>query len=223
MAARIDIAMNQESPWKLVGGQASFVTDQWEGRMDLTKPSSGLSLAFANRPRLNSLLAVEFTTPNEPFLKDCFTRQGDLIVAYPQREHRNFSLQLDYRLVESSKAQLLLELWVSIQTYLLDTHPSVRIICPGSDSPATASNPIVASVGDSSIAWFVHPRDQSDTKLVVDKSKSRVQAQLFGHFMEKGVIRRARMRCLVSQSPLSQSVIDEAQAQFASSPLPLTA
>jgi hypothetical protein len=223
MAARIDIAVNQNSHWRLVDGQASLEAGRWDGRFDLAKPGSGLSLASANKFRLDSLLAVEFVTPHEPFLKDCFVRQSDLIIAYPQREQRTFSLQLDYRIIESSEEQLLIELWVSIQTYLLDTHPTVKVICPGLESPANTSQPIVATVGDLSFAWFIHPRDQSDTKLVADKASERVQAQLFGHFMEKGVIRRARVRCLVSQSPLSQSAMDAVQSNFAESPLPLTA
>ena len=223
MAARLDIAMNQNSPWKLVDGRASLDTDRWAGHIDLAKPGSGLSLTSAHKPGLISLLAVEFVRPHEPFVKDCFVRQSDLILAYPQREQRTFSLQLDYRIIASREAQLLIELWVSIQTYLLDTHPSVKVSCPGSETPAKASQPIVATAGDLSFAWFIHPRDQSDTKLVADKSNARVQAQLFGHFMEKGVIRRARLRCLVSQKPLSKVDIDNAQSDFADSPLPLTA
>jgi hypothetical protein len=215
--------MKLNSPWTLGDDRASFDLGQWSGRFDLAKPMAGLSIAHKNLATINGLLAIEFDRPHDPFLKDCYVRQGDLIVAYPQRENRQFSLQLDYRIIESSKEQLLIELWVSIQTYLLDSRPKVKVVCPGVDAPAETSNPIVGSVGNFSFSWFIHPRDQGDSKLTVDKISGHVSAQLFGHFMEKGVIRRARLRCLVGLASLSQAAIDNAQTQFAASPLPLTA
>ncbi len=217
------MAMKLDSPWTLVDGRANFDVGQWNGRFDLAKPTAGLSIASQSQATIKGLLAIEFDHPHEPFLKDCYVRQGDLIVAYPQRENRQFSLQLDYRIIESSKEQLLLELWVSIQTYLLDSRPLVKVVCPGGVAPAKISSPIVGSVGNFSCAWFIHPRDQGDSKVTANEMSGHVSAQLFGHFMEKGVIRRARLRCLVSLKALSQAAIDDAQSQFAASPLPLTA
>ena len=77
-------------------------------------------------------------------------------------------------------------------------------------------------------AVMIHPTDQLDSQLMVTGNGSvaaepiAVQLRMFGRFMEKGVIRRARVRLLVSPEPIEESTLRAHYADFAASPLPLT-
>ncbi len=66
---------------------------------------------------------------------------------------------------------------------------------------------------------LIHPSDLIQTELL-DVAKGKLR--LFGNFMEKGVIRRGRIRCLVSSAPIAAAQLQAAYEQFADSPLPLT-
>ena len=241
--------------WKLDQTRAEFRCDQWHGTFDLAKPELGLKVIAPNKANLTDLLGVAFQKPNQPMSQDCFVRQGDLIAVYPPREMRKFHVQLDYRMLESTSERLLVELWISVQTYLLDNHPVVSVQTPfdalgldvynadaagtlvldeqplptlGNANALLVPRMIAVAYGsfpdtDLSIAWLNHPRDQFDTTWSHATDKQCVEARLFGHFMEKGVIRRARMRCLISSQPLNQSHLQEVYDAFITSPLPLTA
>ena len=247
--------------WKLDQSQAEFRFNDWHGHFDLAHPEQGLQIVGPGNSKLNNLLGVFFTQPHQPILQDCYARQGDLIVVYPPRELRKFHLQLDVRLLESTSESLLVELWISVQTYLLDNHPAVKVGCPVlptnvdvyRDSPwamlerdetgllvadrLVAADPLVATVERKkiavihgqfpdlgmNIAWFNHPRDQVDTAWSQATDKNGIEAKLFGHFMEKGVIRRSRMRCAISNKSQSQADLESAYQAFVASPLPLTA
>jgi hypothetical protein len=233
------------SPWKIEATQAGFVEGGWQGQLALDFPERGLRLGRQGHSALDGLLAVDFPPPHLPLWKDCYSRQGDLIVVFPQRDQRRFTVQLDYRLLETTAVDCWIELWVSVQTYLLDSQPAVHVACglePSSlrwrnpDLQAVTvhregiadSQPIAMVTGRSidqawEVAWMLHPRDQQDTRWSGGHSPAACSAQLFGHFMEKGVIRRARMRCLVSAQPLPEARLAADYQRFADSPLPLTA
>ncbi len=236
--------------WKIEQSQSEFRFQGWAGSFDLSQPEQGLHVTAPGGSKLENMLGVTFPNPRQPFLQDCYTRLGDLVVAYPQRDSRKFNVQLDYRLLDATPESLLVELWVSVQTYLLDSHPSVSVRCALDATTVTnylademdeltvektasdTTQPVAfrhrAVIGghtsDKSlyVAWFNHPRDQFDTTWSKQSDEQNEEAQLFGHFMEKGVIRRGRMRCWIHQKPINMSSLKEQYRSFAGSPLPLT-
>ena len=78
------------------------------------------------------------------------------------------------------------------------------------------------------VAVMVHPSDQIDTQLTISGSPldnmdaAAIKLRMFGRFMEKGVIRRARLRMLLSSAPIDDFVLNAHYREFAVSPLPLT-
>jgi hypothetical protein len=239
--------------WNLDQARADFRSHEWQGSLELTTPESGISILAPNKKEVAGILSVSFPKPSLPLRQDCYIRQSDLIVVYPPREMRKFHLQLDYRILNATSETLLIEIWISVQTYLLDNHPVVSLISPFFSNELTTNQtdadgtiglcesgrkfepakiatvvPKIAVVAgpvspDLFMAMLNHPRDQFDTTWSRSESHPHLEAKLFGHFMEKGVIRRARMRCLMSAQPFSQGLLQEAYDAFVKSPLPLTA
>jgi hypothetical protein len=86
--------------------------------------------------------------------------------------------------------------------------------------------------------WLIEPTDQRHASLNVEQpletpDNGNEQSQtassqvaricLFGHFMEKGVIRRGRMRFQLAPCAIEHKHVCSAYEQFSHSPLPLTA
>jgi hypothetical protein len=229
----------------------------WVGELELRRPDLGLRVTCDSRsgnPDVSAtndthLFALDFPSDGlglsgretQPLLQETFVRQGDLITSYPQRPNRPFSLQLDFKVlpiqtnVKSALTDaanvveegLLVELWISQQTYLLDTHPSVAmnvLLKPATAPPSRHAIAILSGQCPPSglyVTYMVDPHDQIDTKW--EHHDSLHVARFFGHFMEKGVIRRARLRCLVTKKPVCSDFIAEQYKQLVDSPLPLTA
>ena len=146
-------------------------------------------------------------------------------------EQRNELLNtLKNRFEKNSNRHQNLE-WNKIQAKL-ESNPQLRIQC---QTTAPASKAIDTTSGhradlskglylfeDNTLGILVHPMDQSDTVLEHDKDEHWTLVT-FGRFMEKGVIRRMRLRIVASNDTISDSQWLAWMQSFADSPLPLTA
>ncbi len=92
---------------------------QW--RTSVLGASESTVFEYSASPRLLSF---------HPKLVDHYTRGGDLVMRYDQQEGKPFSLQLDYRVVDYSDDphDLVMELWVSVETTLLSSYPTVHVL-----------------------------------------------------------------------------------------------
>lgn len=146
-----------------------------------------------------------------------------------------------------------IELWLSVQTDDLNSQPVLELFsqptttcdwtlitaqemtndldfecCKNTGISNASSLELAAILGatsenDCHVAWLIEPTDQQHVTLKSEPADNRQRISLFDHFMEKGVIRRARMRCYFSQTPFTATQLLEVYRQFANSPLPLTA
>src|SRR5690606_23390891 len=72
--------------------------------------------------------------PHSGLPQEVYSRQNDLIVRYGQGPSELFSYQLDWRLLEPAAPFVAaIELWLSVQTELLDTQPELEITCSAPD------------------------------------------------------------------------------------------
>ncbi len=232
----------------------------------------------AGKPVAWQLAAVRPILAHSSQPHEVYSRQSDLIVRYGQGPSEQFSYQLDWRLLQpAAPFAAAVELWLSIQTDLLDTQPELEIACtappglswstfehrqlipttaspaPGVPAPevsaaakamATESSESAdsqrgpaallcsAAAGADRAAvqglWLIEPTDQRHARRCSADEQAEQRVRLFGHFMEKGVIRRARMRFLLAAALDSHAMITHEQViaayrDFADSPLPLTA
>lgn len=175
--------------------------------------------------------------------EELYVRESDLIVRFGQSPADQYALQLNWQLLENIPSVAHgVELWVSIQTNLLDSSPRLRISSEGefagwhlfqheellgrepvAGCDHSAAALVSASTADTTRLWLIEPSDQSQARLLTAADEAVQRVQLFGQFLEKGVIRRARMRFMIIDGDLPPSQLKALYQSFANSPLPLTA
>ena len=173
---------------------------------------------------------------NHPDAGEQFIRGKSWNVNYPQRDGGH-ALRIAFEPIESTANTLLLQTTISIQTDLLDTNPKldVEVATDSIDSFATHGSQSKGSSDDHGcppvsiargpngfIAVLLGPHDSPFTTNLSTPSSMRLR--LFGEFLEKGVIRKAKPWILIDrsgQSPDRQQLETHWQ-QLRDSPLPLT-
>lgn len=206
-------------------------------------PQQGTKISFADSSPW-SVFRVKPIPAHSFAVEEVYVRQEDLISQFDQTENDNFAFHLNHRILPSPdevQTHADLELWLSVQTDDLDSEPVLVVSCespdgsywetlkaselvPGDntyegDAPAA----IICPGSEISAVWLIDQGDQRHSQLLSSPSESEQRVELFSHFMEKGVIRRARMRFHLIPNPLDQNHVSLLYQQFLSSPLPLTA
>ncbi len=176
-----------------------------------------------------------------PVAAEQFVRGDQWHVNFPQ-DDGTFSLRLVFYPIRSTANQLVIEVCTSIQTDLLDTHPKIDVgtKCEDIDSfiPTHPSNELlldhrVAGTGCApislakakgrSVAILLGPHDSPFTS---DHSTDmQLRLRLFGEFLEKGVIRRARPWIVINRNGSQRPTQADLRADWnllVASPIPLT-
>ncbi|MGN6543518.1 MAG: hypothetical protein ACTHK7_00600 [Aureliella sp.] len=223
--------------WLTTGNVAKLQWEHWLWTFDLAQPHAGLRVEQAERGQVAQLLQVHPSPQHACEIEDSFLRGSDLMVRYGQSESDHFAFQLDFRAVPESELGPFvcgLDVWLSVQTQLLDSHPTLTVRSQAGQAqwsaldnqgrPLAEHSPaaLVCENAAASVVLFVHPSDRVQAELI-SQSGSACDLRLFGNFMEKGVIRRGRLRCLLSETPIDRVALAAAYNLFAASPLPLTA
>ena len=171
---------------------------------------------------------------NLPKADEQFIRGDRWNVNYPQADHHH-ALRIAFEAIETTADSLLLEVTLSVQTDLLDSHPKIDIhvngdsvgrVCLPPDTLSTGSQsgsaPVtIAQTENRCTAIFLGPHDSPFTTDL--SSSGALRLRLFGEFLEKGVIRKARPWILFSRSanPPDESHLHAIWQRLASRPLPL--
>lgn len=236
--------------WKVGVREAHIERGGWSGMLQPPLPSAGIELSNTDWDDTSwRLLAANPSPRHSSAIEEQYLRGDDLIVRYKQTEKDRFSYQLDWRsipLEPESYFEFGIELWISIQTSLLDCHPTLELtsevagstwevfqdsdlmmITKKGGQPLKSSQPtspaaIMAKTDLGTVVLLVYRSDQSQVEYQEVKRKSVRSIRLFGQFMEKGVIRRARVRVLATAGDVDKQQLCDAYGRFQDSPLPLT-
>ena len=230
--------------WQLEAQQARLALGELSASIDAAFPEQGLvGLTFGGRAMSGQLLGVRFL----PFdgkhgdgkhaseLADAYSRVADFVATYAQTETRPYRAQVYWRAHERSgepNAVAALDLLVSVQTDLLDSHPAVHVTSrlpasqvwqldssgtfaplevgsrqPTSLSRANGAGCVLLRLADTdtngpaskgpllSYVEMIHPTDFSELIVTTTEDNHfQTEHRLFADFLEKGVIRRARLR-----------------------------
>ena len=212
--------------WDLRDSTAQWNGPHWSVDVALAQESSQ-PLVQIHDSLQRPVLSVGIT-PSEQHVQDsaasipfgeAYVRQTDLIAIFPELNPWRFGYQMDIRLIdEPIRNTLVMEIWLSIQTSLLDSHPQLELQLRGERFKALTDS---CWTSDSfRLGLLIHPLDQSDCR--IEQLKEGLAMRVFGRFMEKGVIRRMRFRLIAALEPVSAAVWRDRFEEFSNSPLPLT-
>ncbi len=215
-------------------GIASLEVGSFQFELDARGGADGIGFRVSNRLVVNTSSAnVRFEPVGQqalPRIADQFVRGDEWHVALPQ-DQGTYSLDIVFRpIVESLSSEsgqcAVLEATLSIHTSLLDSHPMIDLVVPSKSvrrartigDPSKHEACAAITLSDTA-SILLGPRDYPHT---TDCSNSEgLRLRLFGEFLEKGVIRKARP-WIVLGSP-SDEMIQQLWDQLCESPLPLGA
>ena len=230
--------------WKLHGSTATFTGDGTAATVDLDQPQRGLcEVVWNDAPLIHAaLLQVGFSGP---FVHtDAYVRGRDLIVSYRETPERGYGLQV-YWSIMADRGSLTLDTLVSVQTSSLVT-PRICVVnevsanqafayrggdrdafepagAKGVESPLAPLVLVRSAEHRVSLAQMIQPQHFTGPgQIQCVEGCVRLQADLFHTPLEKGVIRRGRIRCLLCAADGAESSSVRAYHDFASGIPPLT-
>jgi hypothetical protein len=228
------------SMWKIDGENVQLTLNQWEANYRITQPGKGMILrSLSPRQQQATICMISPGVGGAARPTESYIRNNDLIVDYAQQNTEQFSYETYFRSLPSiGQWTFGLEIWLSVQTNLLDSTPNIDFSCDTSEQawaiqhdwnqPSSQTPWFLTSATASSqsphLAVMVHPLDVEQTKIIrSDTNPSWIALKLFSEFMEKGVIRRGRLRIYASSAATPDSDdLRKAYDDFVKSELPLT-
>lgn len=221
-------------PWQLAGGTALLASTSLPLRLsasiDVERGTHALELAPSGGDKLASLWQLRELTDLP--LREAYVRERDLVASYEPGPAFPFYTDIYWTWLASEEfppAQLALQLLVSVRTDYLDTHPVVNLV---SQFAGAEIELLEGAVGqgirtplsdDWHLVEFATTTDAPQLALSTDGPRQLATRELFAHFLEKGVIRRARLFMAIVPADTSPDECRKLCQELASSPWPLTA
>lgn len=239
---------NHVSIWNLSGDQAFLQSKTLAGLVDVSKPQLGLhQLQINNQSVAGHLLGIK-TTPEERHdaPQEHYSRGDDLVVAYQQSGGQQFGYEVYWRMVNQEQGIIGLEAIVSIQTDLLESFPEFHVVSELGEVEILVASEVSSDLqfrklegelqGDDLGLLLVRPRDADWSYVEMthpedpnhwqverkDAGNTTIHRKLGGLFMEKGVIRRMRIRGLMLPREGDQQLAQQCLEGFRSAAPPLT-
>jgi hypothetical protein len=185
--------------WRLDGSQAFLDCDAIQASVDVGRPRRGLAeLRLRGTPTEGWLLGVDVDAPALP--SDAYVRGGDLVVAYQESADRPFSVQIYWSIGQMTLlgGALVLDGAVSIQTRQWEAYPRVTVSSHIAGAERIALDAAATVMRPAGVEWsyveVVPAEDFVQVTPNVDGPAVSTGWIYDGHFMERGVIRRLRVR-----------------------------
>jgi hypothetical protein len=222
-----------------------------QGRVDAHRPEFGLhEISFGGDafPAWR-LLAPQLADPQAPLtLAECYVRGDDLIVTYTE-EREKLRREIYWRVLNAPPFRAAgVESIVSVQTSLLHSHPQLMMTsrlssgeigrlqrgdqfeffaaaagqwqCTRDDGPGVFMwRPSGAGI---SYVEMVHPSDFQHATLSAESDHTWIVHSLFPESLEKGVIRRGRVRGWFVHRDGDVNIASDLYQRWLSEPPPLT-
>lgn len=165
-------------------------------------------------------------------LVDAYVRDDDLVCLAGPTESFPFHTQLYWtlrRINTEPHPLMALSLLVSVRTDLLDTHPSIQV----ATEAATRSSRVMSVEGgpayveslreNLTLIDFATPEDCQRQHLhTTDEGRTTIERSLFGHFLEKGVIRSGRLFATLLEGDVTEPQATAVCQELLAAELPLT-
>jgi hypothetical protein len=218
--------------WFLEGSKAKLACGPLLAVLDVERPTLGLQKLQLLGENLDGwLMAVDvredLTPTGETWpVADVYTRGHDLVATYREPAGQPFHLQVYWRVLGPAKfMSSSLEAIVSIQTREWEAYPFLAVT-----SALDVSHVQLDEGGVNFLSrhdWsYVEASPQGDFEPSVVEPSSELSRACWSYgkrFMERGVIRRLRLRGAFPPIANAEDAITQLRLEFASEPPPLTA
>lgn len=211
------------SPWSIDGARANLSTQRLHGHIELANLHSGMRVA--DHPSIGHWFGLILADAGEkPPLADAYVRGRDLVARYEPLPSWPIGLELYWRVVESTESRFTLDLQISVNTGLLDGDPQLatrtelRAVVPRhetADNPLPSGMAVCKTSDDGLYAEMIHPTDFCGQRIERSGGDTIIEHSVFRERLEKGVIRRARLRAALLSAPASQQEALALYEQFA--------
>jgi hypothetical protein len=218
--------------WFLQGPKAQLACGPLLADLDVEQPMLGLqNLRLPNEMVDGRLMGVDVkndSAVSEERWKatDVYTRGSDLVASYREPASQPFHLQVYWRVLEPREFLFgAFEAIVSIQTLQWEAYPYVTIRSALDVAQARRQKGGVSFL--SRHDWsYVEASPSGDFDLALEESSPGLTGARWSYgnrFMERGVIRRLRLRGAFAPIANAEDAIEQILSEFASEPPPLTA
>jgi hypothetical protein len=221
--------------WQLNGARATLTGPAGGGLLDVERPTRGLTdLRIKGASVTGSIFAVGIEADDDEMLRpdalwqpaDVYVRGCDLVATYREPLGQPFNLQAYWRVVGGAETDdFTLDAIVSVQTPLWEAYPCV-----------TVSSALSTRVVQSADEWlalrmsdnWIYAEVTCPGDFTLSALERAADGMLSSHwrfdkqFMEKGVIRRLRLRGAFSRENDFTSLISRLREELVSAPPPLT-
>jgi hypothetical protein len=217
----------------LQGTHARLACGALLAELDVERPTRGLHNLTLSVEKLDGWLmgvtvAGDRVDGDAPWqVTDVYARGRDLVATYREPQGQPFNLQVYWRVLETVDRQAAaLEAIVSIQTREWEAHPHV-VLCSALnvDSATLESGGILfRSHHDWAYVEATLPGDFNPATGAASETRGPSSTWTYGnHFMERGVIRRLRLRGAIVPIVEAEDAVERLTKQLVAEPLPLTA
>jgi hypothetical protein len=191
---------NVAEVWNFTTTRASLSIAALRGSVTLDDPAQGIGeLVWNCVPNTGHILGVSAGAAASPH--DAFARGHDLVAVYAQDEPQSFQWQVYWRATTPEPQVVLIDVILSLQTPLLESFPRVitQSRLPTGEAkelPGEGDCLVLRPTAcDWSYAEMTHPKDRGILELTPYRDGGLcIERRLGGQFLEKGVIRRLRLR-----------------------------
>jgi len=250
MSAEKKILSPAANLWQLDANRAKLLTPNLAASVELANPSLGLQqLEFAGSSVMGQLLGVSLANASVSTgikVSDAFVRGGDLVASYAETEERHYSLEIYWRLITASNFTVV-DLLLSLETDLLESFPRIATrsvlssgeawwVSDGGKSVREIADLQTVDLHQDSIGVVLRPTDAGwsyvEMSLAGDHGGVKfsnpspvqiaIERDLAGSFLEKGVIRRLRLRGALVPREGDLQIAGQLLSEFAAETPPLT-
>jgi hypothetical protein len=218
--------------WRFDGSTARFESQALSAVVDVAAPHHGLStlnglssLRYAGEVIAGSLLGVavdDLRSGDAP--SDAYVRGNDLVVAYRETEQRPFGVQVYWSVSLADDGSAIVDATTSIQTRQWEAYPRVAVTSTLAGSEFVERDETSILLRPAGSQWtYAELAMPGDFEGAHDVSACRSRWTFDGHFMERGVIRRLRVRGMLMARLNDVQATERAQAKLAVEQPPLTA
>ena len=242
--------MDPKAVWHVNQRMCQLDDQQFSASLQLDKPSLGLldTQVHGELVGNHQFLKIIQQDENETAeVSDFFIRGSDLVVTFAQHKERSVQPQVYWRYSRFDDSTFVVDIVISVQTSLLESNPTISVqsivqnakllewnkqqLTPiewGDRGFAESSGVAVCQFADSNVSFMtaVHPSDfqsfRFERTVMGNTERTVLKLDLFQHELEKGVIRRGRVRGVFLQAGNELEVARKISGDLANQPPPLT-